>query len=1055
MWHKMDPICFQNLTYEFDDNNNHFDIVGRTIDEDVVIAHVKGFHQYFYVDASPFCSKRLGINTPLKLKNAINSRLGTKYKILEVSFKNKASFYYYKNNELMQLYKIVLEHPSLMYKAISVCRDILSENGLLENISFYNADVPSFETKFIVDTYFEASSWVILSNYRVITRTPSFIEIECHYLNFLCVSGSRGYNLGKDINVDIKHHEPEYGWESIVPQVLLGFDIECASLYQPHKFPNWMYDPIIQISVCVKNTGIANNEFKRYLFCVLDCNDDELKDVEIHSSLTEFEMLEEFGQFVKNVDPDILTGYNIRNFDLLYVYARALMLNCKSLFKNVSRIHGKSFCVTKKNRFANKESKLEKLNVSIPGRYILDIFETITAQGYKLRSKKLDFVSFHFLKKKKLDMPYHLIPVKFLESKAGRTEIAKYCVLDTELVMQLFDVTSVLVDFIVKSRVFGMSIDRVMTSGQQAKVFTIMCKVIRDEALPFVFPMHLSNEKSCKYQGAFVLDPKIGYFSEAHKIIVNDFNSLYPTIMMAFNLCTSTMLSITDIQEYFPDNSEDYIIIPELNVAFVSSKIKQGVVPLTLQILIGKRNDVKKQMFELKNQIDGEMCDETITKLKLNHVLLDQRQNALKICANTMYGLLGASNGLLPCVKIASAVTYLGRKMLITLKEVIEEEITQKNGYETNAEVIYGDTDSTFTLFRNVSTEKAIEYGDIISNVINGDIQPTTAEMALKVQNTFKKPIAIKFECVLSPFLITNKKKYIGKMTESLTSTPKLLTKGIETKRRDSPALINETLNTAINYIFMENDLQKGIDSIKRMLAALLQDGGRMTIVPAEKYIITKGLVKWDYSKTAPPHMQVVYRLSKTGSNAPKIGDRISFVIKQGLKGYSTGNLAATIDEIIKENSYINTEYYVDSLKNAAMRIFKFLYKDKESAKKNLFSGSHMKMKSLSTLSKIPRISGEIDWGAIKYISTPWNEFTQTKQQMTLNQFFKSKPHPVKITSDKKITKPLKQANIEKFFPKIERLGQMFKDNTASKKRKYTQQTQIEAYFSRAKKSKS
>ena len=133
-----------------------------------------------------------------------------------------------------------------------------------------------------------------------------------------------------------------------------------------------------------------------------------------------------------------------------------------------------------------------------------------------------------------------------------------------------------------------------------------------------------------------------------------DFASLYPSIMMAHNLCYSTLLSPQSISAYGL-NPDDFIKTPSGDL-FVKSKVRKGLLPTILEDLISAR---KKAKADLKKETDP-----------FRKAVLDGRQLALKISANSVYGFTGATVGKLPCIPISQSVTAFGRQMIEQTKEV-------------------------------------------------------------------------------------------------------------------------------------------------------------------------------------------------------------------------------------------------------------------------------------------------------------------------------------------------------------------------------------------------
>jgi DNA polymerase delta subunit 1 len=111
----------------------------------------------------------------------------------------------------------------------------------------------------------------------------------------------------------------------------------------------------------------------------------------------------------------------------------------------------------------------------------------------------------------------------------------------------------------------------------------------------------------------------------------------------------------------------------------------------------------------------------------------------LKVSANSVYGFTGAGVGQLPCLPIASSVTSYGRYLLEKTKEFVEQKYTIANGYDHDAEVVYGDTDSVMVKFGTSSVK---------------DTFPLAIEAADKCSEIFPNPILLEFEKVYFPYLL-------------------------------------------------------------------------------------------------------------------------------------------------------------------------------------------------------------------------------------------------------------------------------------------------------------
>ena len=176
-----------------------------------------------------------------------------------------------------------------------------------------------------------------------------------------------------------------------------------------------------------------------------------------------------------------------------------------------------------------------------------------------------------------------------------------------------------------------------------------------------------------------------------------DFASLYPSIMMAHNLCYTTLLDPSIVKTLNLTKDVDYVVTPN-NDYFVTKDKRKGLLPTVLEDLLAARkrakNDLKKEKDPFKRAV------------------LDGRQLALKVSANSVYGFTGATVGKLPCLPISTSVTAYGRQMIETTKQEVEGQYNKANGYAYDAEVVYGDTDSVMIKFGCPDIETAMSLGE-------------------------------------------------------------------------------------------------------------------------------------------------------------------------------------------------------------------------------------------------------------------------------------------------------------------------------------------------------
>ena len=150
-----------------------------------------------------------------------------------------------------------------------------------------------------------------------------------------------------------------------------------------------------------------------------------------------------------------------------------------------------------------------------------------------------------------------------------------------------------------------------------------------------------------------------------------------------------------------------------------------GILPEILEELLSARKQAKKDMKNAPTEFE--------------QAVQNGRQLALKVSANSVYGFTGATVGQLPCVPIASSVTSYGRELLEKTKAFVEEKYTKANGYEYDAQVVYGDTDSVMVKF---GTKTVV------------DTFPLAEEAAELCSKIFPNPILLEFEKIYYPYLL-------------------------------------------------------------------------------------------------------------------------------------------------------------------------------------------------------------------------------------------------------------------------------------------------------------
>lgn len=595
----------------------------------------------------------------------------------------------------------------------------------------------------------------------------SWVEAEAGKYRLLPLK-ERHSNCQIEASVDYRDliaHPNDGEWAKMAPLRILSFDIECAG--RKGIFPEPNQDPVIQIANVVTRYG-EPKPFIRNVFVLDGCS--LIVNTQILEFSDEGKMLMAWRDFLEKVDPDVIIGYNIANFDFPYLLDRAKHLKCTGFpywtrLKNIaSQAKDTNFS---SKQMGNRDTKATNTN----GRIQLDLLQLVQ-RDYHLRSYTLNSVCAEFLGEQKEDVHHTMITELYNGTPDSRRRLAVYCLKDAYLPQRLMDKLMCLVNYTEMARVTGVPFNYLLARGQQVKFISQLFRKAREQQL--VIP-NMNKQDEQEYEGATVIEPIRGYYDVP--VATLDFASLYPSIIQAHNLCYTTLLNKTAVERFGFKKDEDYIVTPNGDM-FCTPKVRKGLLSQILEELLSARKRAKKEL--------------AIETDPFKKAVLNGRQLALKISANSVYGITGATVGKLPCLAIASSTTSYGRQMIEKTKAEVEAKYTLANGYSHDAQVIYGDTDSVMVKFGVKTLEEAMKLGQ---------------EAADYVSSKFIKPIKLEFEKVYFPYLLINKKRYAGLYWTNTKKYDKMDSKGIETVRRDNCRLVQTVIETVLHKILINRDI--------------------------------------------------------------------------------------------------------------------------------------------------------------------------------------------------------------------------------------------------------
>ena len=327
--------------------------------------------------------------------------------------------------------------------------------------------------------------------------------------------------------------------------VAAAIDIECVSACRGFPDASQENDICKMVGAVYWRLGHEASTAVKCAYVAGTCND--IEDGHIYRYDDEKSMLSGFrSSLVCDVDPDIIVTYNGFGFDYEYMIKRSEMLGNHD-FCFLDRM------IVSKSMHGMKELSSSALGsnelylIHMIGRSNLDIFQWVKAIE-KLQSYKLDDVANKFLGENKIDMDYKEMFDMCMGNDEQVAKVAEYCIQDCFLLVRLIQRLQIIDSKHRDESVTYTPLEALVTRGQQFKVLNQALhyghRVNRrsDGSGHFILntPERYSGGPDDSYEGATVIDAKASFYTEP--IAVLDFMSLYPSIMMANNLCFSNIV---------------------------------------------------------------------------------------------------------------------------------------------------------------------------------------------------------------------------------------------------------------------------------------------------------------------------------------------------------------------------------------------------------------------------------------------------------------------------------------------------------------------------------
>jgi DNA polymerase-2 len=506
-------------------------------------------------------------------------------------------------------------------------------------------------------------------------------------------------------------------------------------------------------------------------------------------------------EWVTQIDPDILIGWNVINFDLRLLQKKATAFALPlAIGRNAALPKWRQSQADRNHHF-----------VLIPGRVVLDGIDTLRAATYSFQSFALESVARELLGRGKLihdheqtDPLYKAKQIRH-QFNDNKPQLAAYNLEDCQLVWDIFEHAELIRFAIERAQLTGLEMDR--AGGSVAAFDNLYLPRLHRKG--YIAPNIGDYQGELNAPGGYVMDSKPGLQGS---VLVLDYKSLYPSIIRTFRVDPYARIAAA--------TADDADVVEGYDGA--SFHKSDHILPQIIESLWAARDEAKRDANAALSQ-------------------------AIKIIMNSFYGVLGTPGCRLHDSRLTSSITKRGHDIIIQTVKLIEEE-----GYE----VIYGDTDSVFvSLDGTYDNQAAAEIGDHLVDLVNRYWQSQ-----LQQQYGIESCLEMEYETHFHQFFMPttrgsdqgSKKRYAG-LVDDGKGKRQIVYKGLETVRTDWTELAREFQQTLYQMIF------DGADPtvfIEHTLSELLD--GKLDAKLVYRKRLHKKLT--EYQKNIPPHAQAAIK---------------------------------------------------------------------------------------------------------------------------------------------------------------------------------------------------
>ena len=657
--------------------------------------------------------------------------------------------------------------------------------------------------------------------------------------------------------------------------VTIDIEVECENGFPS---PEQAIEPLLSITV-------KNHQSKKFVVWGIGKFNNSRDDVTYVECESELHLIKEFLIFWEKHQPDVITGWNTEFFDIPYLCTRITNLCGEDEIKRLSpwrSVHSREVF-----QMGRKHQVYE-----IQGVAHLDYFDLYRKFTYSAQeSYRLDHIAFVELGEKKDGNPYETFREWYTKDYQSFLE---YNIMDVELVDKLEDKMKLIELCLTMAYDAKVNYMDVLGSTKYWDILIYNYLIKKKIAIP----QKKKSEKPEKFEGAYVKDPQVGM----HKWVMSfDLNSLYPHLIMQYNISTETLYS----QKKVPDMSVDKLLDRKVDTSILKGVTltpngalfktnKRGFLPEMMQSMYDDRVKYKKLLLQAKQEYENTKEPRLLKDIsKYNNI-----QMAKKISLNSAYGALGNVWFRYYDLLVAEAITTSGQLSIRWIERAVNQYLNDLLKTSGHDYVIASDTDSIYVCFdslvskvfdKGTETKKIVKFlDDVARQKIEPFIEKSYQSLHEYV-NSYEQKMEMSREVIADKGIWTAKKRYILNVWDNegvQYKEAQLKIMGIEAVKSSTPAPCREKIKQGLKIIM--NGTEKEINTF-------IQDFRKEFLnLPPEEIAYPRsvnGLSKFSdtsqlFAKGAPIHCKgaILYnhlvKKNKLSNKYPYIqeGDKIKFI---------------------------------------------------------------------------------------------------------------------------------------------------------------------------------